>query len=84
MRAMRALIEKNIRRAGVSNQDRAPSPTGTEALSYLMGPDGSGEVSAEPATPRPPGFEPAGHDRRGHSGEGEDQHAHQAGLPWLS
>jgi CheY-like chemotaxis protein len=39
------LIEKNIRRAGVSN-DIIPFTNGTEALAFLMGPDGSGEVSA--------------------------------------
>lgn len=37
------LIEKNIRRAGVTNEI-VPFATGGEALSYLMGPDGSGEV----------------------------------------
>lgn len=35
------LIEKNIRRAGVANQI-VPFTNGTEALAYLMGPDGSG------------------------------------------
>jgi CheY-like chemotaxis protein len=39
------LIEKNIRRAGVSN-DIIPFTNGTDALAYLMGPDGSGEVSS--------------------------------------
>lgn len=39
------LIERNIRRAGVSNEI-VQFPNGTEALAYLMGPDGSGEVSA--------------------------------------
>ena len=39
------LIEKNIRRAGVSNQI-VPFTDGTSALDYLMGPDGSGEVSS--------------------------------------
>lgn len=39
------LIERNIRRAGVSN-DIAPFKSGTAAVDYLMGPDGSGEVSA--------------------------------------
>lgn len=38
------LIEKNIRRAGVSNQIEAFA-NGSSALSYLLGPDGSGEVS---------------------------------------
>jgi CheY-like chemotaxis protein len=38
------LIEKNIRRAGVNNEI-VPFANGTEALKYLMGPDGSGEVS---------------------------------------
>jgi CheY-like chemotaxis protein len=37
------LIEKNIRRAGVTNEI-VPFTTGGEALDYLMGPDGSGEV----------------------------------------
>ena len=39
------LIEKNIRRAGVSNQIM-PFTDGTLALEYLIGPDGSGEVSS--------------------------------------
>ena len=39
------LIEKNIRRAGVNNEI-IPFTNGTEALSYLFGPDGSGNVSA--------------------------------------
>ena len=38
------LIEKNIRRAGVNNAIM-PFTNGTAALSYLFGPDGSGEVS---------------------------------------
>ncbi len=37
------LIEKNIRRAGVTNEI-VPFVTGGEALDYLLGPDGSGEV----------------------------------------
>ncbi len=37
------LIEKNIRRAGVTN-DIVPFETGLAALSYLLGPDGSGKV----------------------------------------
>jgi CheY-like chemotaxis protein len=36
------LIEKNIRRAGVSNPI-IPFTNGTEALQFLLGPDGSGE-----------------------------------------
>jgi len=40
------LIERNIRRAGVNNELIAFS-NGTEALAFLMGPDGSGEVSAK-------------------------------------
>lgn len=39
------LIEKNIRRAGVNNEIEAFAD-GTTALSYLLGPDGSGAVSA--------------------------------------
>jgi CheY-like chemotaxis protein len=39
------LIEKNIRRAGVNNEI-VPFENGTAALDYLLGPDGSGEVSA--------------------------------------
>ncbi len=39
------LIEKNIRRAGVSNEI-IPFANGTDALSYLFGADGSGAVSA--------------------------------------
>jgi CheY-like chemotaxis protein len=38
------LIEKNIRRAGVANQI-VPFTNGTEALAYLMGPDGTGAVN---------------------------------------
>ena len=39
------LIEKNIRRAGVSNEI-IPFADGTSALDYLLGVDRSGEVSA--------------------------------------
>lgn len=39
------LIEKNIRRAGVNNEI-VPFVNGTDALAFLFGPDGSGEVSA--------------------------------------
>lgn len=39
------LIERNIRRAGVNN-DIVPFRNGTDALAYLFGSDGSGEVSA--------------------------------------
>jgi CheY-like chemotaxis protein len=39
------LIEKNIRRAGVNNEVTGFAD-GTSALSYLLGPDGSGEISA--------------------------------------
>jgi CheY-like chemotaxis protein len=39
------LIEKNIRRAGVNNEI-LPFVDGTSALAYLLGPDGSGDVSA--------------------------------------
>jgi CheY-like chemotaxis protein len=39
------LIEKNIRRAGVSNEILAFADGGS-ALRYLLGPDGSGDVSA--------------------------------------
>jgi len=39
------LIEKNIRRAGVSNEI-VPFVDGSSALAYLLGPDGSGEVSS--------------------------------------
>ncbi|HEV7345829.1 MAG TPA: response regulator [Devosia sp.] len=35
------LIEKNIRRAGVANQIM-PFTNGTDALAFLMGPDGTG------------------------------------------
>ncbi|AVF04821.1 MAG: response regulator [Devosia indica] len=38
------LIEKNIRRAGVANEI-VPFTNGTDALAYLMGPDGSGLVN---------------------------------------
>ncbi len=40
------LIERNIRRAGVNNELVAFS-NGTEALAFMMGPDGSGEVSSK-------------------------------------
>jgi CheY-like chemotaxis protein len=39
------LIERNIRRAGVNN-DILPFTDGTSALAYLLGPDGTGTVSA--------------------------------------
>lgn len=39
------LIEKNIRRAGVNNEI-IPFTNGTDALDFLLGPDGSGEASA--------------------------------------
>ncbi|MDB5614001.1 MAG: hypothetical protein JWQ22_1654 [Devosia sp.] len=38
------LIEKNIRRAGVSNQI-IPFTNGTDALAFLMGPDGTGSAN---------------------------------------
>jgi CheY-like chemotaxis protein len=40
------LIEKNIRRAGVSNPI-VPFANGTEALDYVLGKDRSGEVSRD-------------------------------------
>jgi CheY-like chemotaxis protein len=40
------LIERNIRRAGVNNE-LIPFSNGTDALAFLMGPDGSGEASAK-------------------------------------
>jgi CheY-like chemotaxis protein len=39
------LIEKNIRRAGVHNEI-IPFANGTAALQYLLGSDGSGEISS--------------------------------------
>ena len=39
------LIEKNIRRAGVNNEI-IPFTNGTDALTFLLGADGSGHVSA--------------------------------------
>ena len=39
------LIERNIRRAGVNNEI-VPFTDGTSALNYLLGPDGSGEISS--------------------------------------
>lgn len=39
------LIEKNIRRAGVNNEI-LPFKNGTEAVSFLFGPDGSGSNSS--------------------------------------
>jgi len=42
------LIERNIRRAGVNNEI-VPFTSGTEAISYLLGADGSGKVSADRA-----------------------------------
>jgi len=38
------LIEKNIRRAGVANEI-VPFDNGTDALAYLLGPDGTGLVN---------------------------------------
>ncbi|SFV35063.1 response regulator [Hyphomicrobium facile] len=40
------LIERNIRRAGVNNEI-IPFTTGTDALAYVFGSDGSGEVSSK-------------------------------------
>lgn len=40
------LIERNIRRAGVNNEI-VPFANGTDALNYLLGPDGSGQASAD-------------------------------------
>lgn len=39
------LIERNIRRAGINNEI-IPFANGNDALKYLLGPDGSGEVSS--------------------------------------
>lgn len=39
------LIERNVRRAGVNN-DIIPFTNGTDALAFLLGPDGSGSVNA--------------------------------------
>lgn len=39
------LIERNIRRAGVNNEI-LPFTNGTDALQFLFGPDGSGEVQS--------------------------------------
>ena len=39
------LIERNIRRAGVNNEI-APFTNGTDAVNFLFGADGSGEVNA--------------------------------------
>ncbi len=39
------LIEKNIRRAGVNNPI-VPFTNGTQALEFLLGPDGTGEVNS--------------------------------------
>ena len=39
------LIERNIRRAGVNNEITSFT-SGTAALEYLLGPDGSGEINA--------------------------------------
>ena len=40
------LIERNIRRAGVNNEI-VPFTDGTSALAYLLGQDGTGEVSRQ-------------------------------------
>jgi DNA-binding response OmpR family regulator len=42
------LIERNIRRAGVNNEIVAFT-SGTAAVNFLLGPDGSGNVSADRA-----------------------------------
>jgi DNA-binding response OmpR family regulator len=42
------LIERNIRRAGVNNEI-VPFTSGTAALEFLLGADGSGKASAERA-----------------------------------
>ena len=39
------LIEKNIRRAGVTNEIK-PFSDGTSAVEFLLGPDGSGKANA--------------------------------------
>jgi CheY-like chemotaxis protein len=39
------LIEKNIRRAGVNNEI-IPFANGTDALAYLLGPDGTGSAGS--------------------------------------
>jgi DNA-binding response OmpR family regulator len=39
------LIERNLRRAGVHNEI-VPQTNGGDALRYLLGPDGTGEVSS--------------------------------------
>ena len=41
---MRELIERNVRRAGVNNEI-IEFANGTDALAYLLGADGSGQVS---------------------------------------
>jgi CheY-like chemotaxis protein len=38
------LIERNVRRAGINNKIEAFT-NGTDALNFLLGPDGSGEVN---------------------------------------
>jgi CheY-like chemotaxis protein len=38
------LIERNVRRAGINNEIEAFT-NGTDALNFLLGPDGSGEVN---------------------------------------
>lgn len=40
------LIEKNVRRAGVNNEI-IPFTNGTDALDYILGPDRSGQASAD-------------------------------------
>jgi CheY-like chemotaxis protein len=40
------LIERNIRRAGVNNEI-IPFTSGTDAVNFLLGPDGSGTVSED-------------------------------------
>ena len=41
---MRDFIERNVRRAGVNNEI-IEFANGTDALAYLLGADGSGQVS---------------------------------------
>ena len=42
------LIERNIRRAGINNEI-VPFASGTEALAYLLGSDGSGAINGKRA-----------------------------------
>ena len=67
------LIEKNIRRAGVSNEI-IPFANGTDALNYLLGAGRLRQRQRRPPAADPARPQPARHGRRRHPGEGQGEH----------